>query len=194
MPHRSLRLCMRSHRRAATSWTSLRAMWHETKPIGQLAPDLIFHGIQGADAFECLERLRGALGLMHAEEFAAHVSPASCLDQRTLHPIVQAVEPAIRIGLQDTAEGLQMVSRPLALAIRRVMKPHGWWIGTTGRPIISHIGPKSPHAALAGTGGQNAARGVIGMQLVGAQTVATKQRASAPQHMAHASARRIQAR
>ena len=80
--------------------------------IGQLAPDLIFHGIQGADAFESLERRRGALGLMHVEEFAAHVSPASGLDQRVLHPIVQAVESAIRIGLQDTAEGLQMVSGP----------------------------------------------------------------------------------
>src|SRR5665213_960671 len=151
-------------------WRGMRLTYGEAF-IRQLPPDLIFQGIQGADAFKCLERLRGALGRMYIEEFAARVGPASRLDQRFLHPIVQAVEPAIGIGLQDTAERLQMSSGSLALTIRRITKPHRRWIGTAGGSVIAHIGPKSSGAGLAGTGSQNADRGVVGVQLVGAQNV-----------------------
>src|SRR5665213_2727298 len=147
-------------------WRGMRLTYGEAF-IRQLPPDLIFQGIQGADAFKCLERLRGALGRMYIEEFAARMRPASRLDQWVLHTIVQAVEPTIGIGLQDTAERLQMSSGSLALAIRRITKPHRRWIGTAGGSVIAHIGPKSSGAGLAGTGSQNADRGVVGVQLVG---------------------------
>lgn len=91
---------------------------HFTALSGQLAADILFHDIQDADAFECLKRGSGALGRIYVEEFAARVSPACRLDQWFLHPIVQAVESPIGIGLQNPTEGLQMSSGPLALAIR----------------------------------------------------------------------------
>lgn len=103
---------------------------------------------------------------MDVKEFTPCVRPAGRFDQWLMLAIVQAIEPAIGIGLQDAAKMLEMGSGPLTLAIGGVTEQHGRWIGAAGGSIIAHVRPQPPGPGLAGAGSQNGDRGVIGMELV----------------------------
>ena len=71
-------------------------------------------------------------------------------------------------------EALQMRLRMLALAIRRVAKPHRRWIAAARRPVIAHIGPQPPGLGLAASRIEHRHRRVVGVQLVGRQHVAAR--------------------
>src|SRR5687767_14921188 len=81
---------------------------------------------------------------MDVEKLAASVRPTCRLEQRLVRAIVEALESCITVGLQDAAKIFEMFPRPLAFAIGRIAKQHGWWISAAGRLIISYVGPQSP--------------------------------------------------
>jgi hypothetical protein len=72
-------------------------------------------------------------------ELASDVSPACSLAD--LATFVKMMEARISIRLQGAVERAQVLARMLALAIRRIRKPHCRRRIKTGRAIIAYIGP-----------------------------------------------------
>ena len=107
--------------------------------IGHEAVDLLLDLVKLANAFERLLRGRGAVGGMHVEELAPDVGPAGGLDDAV--PGEQLVEPGIAVGMDRAAERLQMGSRMLTLAVRRVEEQRCRWAGAGERPLIANVCP-----------------------------------------------------
>src|SRR5690606_34094619 len=99
---------------------------------------------------------------MDIVDLAAGMGPAGGL----LYPTggVDLVIPGKGIGLQHTAEVLQVCLWMNALAIRRVPEPGGRCCRAAMRSIIANIGPQSTLLRLALAWCQNRHRRVIGVQ------------------------------
>src|SRR3954462_2052766 len=85
-----------------------------------------------------------ACGLVHVEDLAPHVRPAGHLHGRRGAPVpalVERVEARIAIGLQKPAEALQVRTRVLALAVRRVAVEHRRRRAAPVGTLVAHVDP-----------------------------------------------------
>jgi hypothetical protein len=98
---------------------------------------------QLADAHQSLVRKCPGLALLldvDVPQFSASVAPASSFEDPTV--LVDGVVPGVGIGLQNTAEVLQVPRRVLALAIGRVLEPHRRRRLVTAGAVITHVDPE----------------------------------------------------
>ena len=86
--------------------------------------------------------------------------------RRLLHlaAVVEAVEPAIAVGLQHAAEPGEMRLGMLGPAVRAVAVEHGGRGRAAMRPLVAEIGPEPAGAGLAEARGEDRHRRVVGMQ------------------------------
>jgi len=75
------------------------------------------------------------------------------------------LKAGVRISLQDTLKGGEVLPAMLALAIFRVREPDCGRCIDTSRSIVSDIGPEAPCSGLAVAGREHGERRVIGVQL-----------------------------
>ena len=132
---------------------------------------MFFDAIQRADPLQRLPRHRRSVRLFQIVELAPHVRPARGLMNAAI--FVELIEARVGIGLQRAAKLLQMLRGMLALAIRRVGKPHGGRGGVARRTIIANVGPQAPGLRLALARSQHRHRRVIGVQLTRGHHVPT---------------------
>ena len=114
--------------------------------VGRQAGDRLFDPVEIADPVEGLLGDRRAVGGMDIEEFAADMSPAGGLGD----PIAreQPLEPGIGVGVDDTAEGLQMRLWVFALAVGRVEEQRRRRSRAGERPLVANIEPALAKAGV----------------------------------------------
>src|SRR5690606_11034351 len=98
--------------------------------------------------------------------------------------IEEPIEARVRVHLHYAAEGLEVLRRLLALAIRRVREPRRGRRLVRGRPIIAHVYPQPPLLRRAPAGIEHRNRRVVRMQLIGAEHVPGKCLDERPQQRA----------
>lgn len=108
--------------------------------LGRLAPQLGFDGIERADPLKRFRRQGTGVGVMEVVELAPDVRPAGDLDDGT--GFVEAVEAGVAVGLQRAAKVAQVISRMLALPVRRVSEPDGRRGGIMAGPVVADVGPQ----------------------------------------------------
>jgi hypothetical protein len=143
-----------------------------------LAPDLGFDGVEGADPVEGFLGDGRTVGLVHVEELAADVGPASGLGDPPA--FIQAVEAGVAIGMQDSGEASQVGDGTFAAAIGRVAEQRGRRSVASKGALVADVGPQPSGPRPPGTGRQHRDRGVVGMQHRRAQQISLQRLQQGP--------------
>ena len=96
-------------------------------------------------------------------ELPSRVRPARGFDDPSV--FVELLEACISISLKRPSIGLEMLLRPLALAVWRVREPYGWRGCVAGRAIIADIGPKPPRFRFTVAWSKHRDRRIVGVEL-----------------------------
>lgn len=105
---------------------------------------------------------RTGLRLVHLVELAPRMRPTRGLGDLLVHE--QLAESGVAVGVQRAAEGLQVLLRMHALAIRRIREPHRRGRFALRRSLIAHVRPESCRLGAAAAGLEHWHRRVIGVQ------------------------------